>query len=270
MKRTRKIFIWVCLLIVGLAVFYIAYTLGVERQNHRVYETMQSSVPTEPSIPEESSVAPTSAPPDEQAGPTEETKAPFQSPLDFIAIQRTNQDIYAWIDILGTDISYPVLQHSFEDDYYLMHTVDGTYGRPGAIYTHTYAAKDFSDFVTVVYGHTLAAGAMFTSLKDYRDESFLQEHRTIMMYTPYATYEFTVFAAVLYNNLLINTQFDFETDEGKLSFLNSLDDTRNLNNHILDDIPVGIDDHILVLSTCRSGDPDHRYLVLAVMTNVEE
>lgn len=285
MKQWRKVLLIACLLIAGAAICYITYVLGVERKNHEIYEQLKNSAQT--TAPTEATVPPTSVPPvtvsptnpteaqteettEATTEATEETKEPFQSPLDFVSLQRTNEDIYAWIDILGTSVSYPVLQHAFENDFYLMHTADGTYGWPGAIYSRTYAAKDFSDFVTVLYGHNMLSGTMFAQLLNYRDESFLQEHRVIMVYTPYATYEFTVFAAVLYNNRLIDDLYDYDTEEGRLAFLDSLGDTRNLNNHILDDIPVGVDDKILVLSTCPGGGHEYRYLVLAVMSNVEE
>lgn len=283
MKGKRLAAFVLCVAIAGGAAGYIGYAIGSERRGAALNEQLQQmAVPSEPSH----TVAPAVTEPaaDEPAvtealteteAQTEtelptEPKTPFVSPIDFVSLQRMNSDIYGWIEIPGTDISYPILQHNLEPDYYLMHRADGTHGWPGAIYTQCIASKDFSDFCTVIYGHNMSNGSMFAPLKGYRDESFFQEHRDIVIYTPYATYSFTVFAAVIYNNYLINYLFDFDQEDQRTAFLQSLDETRNLNNHISDDIPVGPEDHVIVLSTCTGGGHDHRYLVLAVLTNVED
>ena len=68
-------------------------------------------------------------------------------PVDFDELQTMNPDIYAWIKIPDTDISYAVLQRGAEDDqeYYSKHSENGAYYSGGSIFSQSYNRKDFSD-----------------------------------------------------------------------------------------------------------------------------
>ena len=89
-----------------------------------------------------------------------EEKMDDEVSIDFEALQQQNADIYAWIRIPETQIDYPILQHPSDDAYYLNHTVEGTEGLPGSIYTEKVNSKDFTDFNTVIYGHNMKNGTM--------------------------------------------------------------------------------------------------------------
>ena len=83
-----------------------------------------------------------------------------------------NPDVYAWIDVPGTEISYPVLQSAEDNSYYLEHTIEGEKTLPGAIYSENYNSKDFSDYNTILYGHNMRNGTMFAGpLHDFEDPS---------------------------------------------------------------------------------------------------
>lgn len=49
----------------------------------------------------------------------------YVSPVDFEELQKVNKDIYAWLEIPGTNVSYPILQHPTEDEYYLRRNYKG-------------------------------------------------------------------------------------------------------------------------------------------------
>ncbi len=98
----------------------------------------------------------------------------LENTIDFSALQEKNADIYAWIQIPGTLVDYPVLQHSTDRLYYLNHTIDGTAGLPGSIYSEAIHPKDFSAPMTVLYGHNMRNDTMFGSLHDYEDPDKLQ------------------------------------------------------------------------------------------------
>ena len=72
-------------------------------------------------------------------------------PVDFNALQAQNPDVYAYVEVPDTQISYPVLQKEGNKDYYSNHTIDNVEGRvPGAIYTEDYNKKDFTDPKTIL------------------------------------------------------------------------------------------------------------------------
>lgn len=83
------------------------------------------------------------------------------NPIDFASLWNLNPDVYAWIDVPGTEISYPVLQSAEDISYYLEHTIEGEKTLPGAIYSENYNSKDFSDYNTILYGHNMRNGTMF-------------------------------------------------------------------------------------------------------------
>ena len=98
--------------------------------------------------------------------------------VNFEALAGINEDIYAWIDIPGTPVSYPVVQNQ-DDLYYNNHAVDKSYYTGGSIFSQKYNSKDFTDPVTVLYGHNRESKTMFAPVNDYADKNFFEEHDRI-------------------------------------------------------------------------------------------
>lgn len=44
-------------------------------------------------------------------------KPPIDVPVDFVALQQRNPDVYAWIQIPNTAVDYPILQSSTDNSY---------------------------------------------------------------------------------------------------------------------------------------------------------
>ena len=258
MNRKRWIAFILGVSVAAGGVGYLTYHLAGRSRRNRVYEDLQETAVAQPVVTQ---IATYTEP------EPEEEKEPYVSPIDFEALWKMNPDIYAWISIDETDVSYPVVQSATDDSYYLNHTVEGAKGYPGSIYTMRVNAKDFSDFNTVIYGHNMKDDTMFGSLAKYRDETYLEEHRTIRVYLPDRELVYTVFGAVVYNDRLITSWYDNADPEACEAFLKSVEEARDLNSHVLEDIEVTSDDRILTLSTCIGGRPNNRYLVLAVMTD---
>lgn len=245
MTKKRLTILIVSLLIVAVGVGYITYYFTKKAAEDKAYKELQKQVTVVYQEPEP------------------EPEAPYVSPIDFDKLHEVNQDVYAWIDIPGMDIQYPILQHRYDDKYYLDHTIDHVEGYPGSIYTHTVNAKDFTDFNTVIYGHNMEFGSMFGTLKNYRDQDFFNEHREIKIYTPEEELDYEIFAAVVYDDRLITDYFDDDEEYDRQQYLDSILGNRDINSIIVSDYDVTTDDHILTLSTCIYGEPEHRYLVVA-------
>ena len=261
-KTNWPLVLLVLLLAVVAGLGYGVYRLSAQQARSRVYEQLQQEAapPVTEQAPEPTQASvPTEAVPEEPVSEPE----PFVSEIDFTALQERNPDIYAWIQITDTDIAYPILRGA----YYLDHTVERASGLPGSIFTDEYSAEDFSGFNAVIYGHNMKNGSMFGSLKQYRDEEFLKAHREIVIHTPRARLIYTVFAAVVYDDRMIQTSFDETYPEDRQAFLDSIYACRDMNSHVLEDVTVTPEDHIITLSTCISRQPSNRYLILAVLTD---
>lgn len=256
MNKT-KLLVYLLCAVVGLGgIGYGLMTIRAQQAAERRYQEVQEQVVVSTPAP---------APAQETAPPERE----FVSPVDFEALWEINSDVYAWITVPGTKVDYPILQHHWLDDYYLDHTLEDASGHPGAIYTQCRTARDFSDFNTVIYGHNMIDGAMFHTLESYRDPAFLEEHREVYIYTPTETRTYKIFAAVVYTDVLIPSVYDTELGTDRDAFIESLSQVRNLNNIIREDVTIGPEDKIITLSTCTNGDPAHRYLIEAVLEDVQ-
>lgn len=214
--------------------------------------------------------APASPPLAEPAEPdatADSTVAEYTSPIDFPALQERCGDIYAWLDIPDTDISYPLVQNA-DDTYYLTHDIDGNYAAEGALFTESaYNGTDMTDPVTVIYGHRMNSSVMFSTLqKTYSDAESFAAHREVVLYLPEQEIHATVFAAVPYDNRHILYNYNFENARMTRLFLNSVREVRAIGaNMEPDDFPAE-GDRMLILSTCLQGNRQMRYLVLAKWT----
>lgn len=266
MKNGRKKSFYVFLIIFLCAVaFGIGYTVKLQLEKKKYEDIAKEAHVTETVTPTPTTGETTSPMPEATAAPTEEAEKP-EIPIDFASLQAENSEIYAWIQILDTAIDYPVVQRVGDDSYYLEHTIDGTEGLPGSIYTETQTSMDFSDYNTVIYGHKMKNGTMFGTLTQYADPEYMEAHPEIYIYTPDHIFTYEVFAAVTYDNRHILNSFDFSTTEGRQAYLDSIQSVRNFSTHIREDVQVGTEDHILTLSTCNGND-DQRFLLEAVLKN---
>ena len=105
MKKSRKILIGILICVIIGSVFYIGYYYVTQNKNEKVYKKLQKEVVKQESKEEEPQ--------------TEESHV--EIPIDFAQLQAQNPDIYAWIQIDGTNINYPVAQSATDNEYYLNH-----------------------------------------------------------------------------------------------------------------------------------------------------
>lgn len=196
---------------------------------------------------------------------TEQTTstAVYISPIDFDDLQKKNPDIYGWLQIPGTDISYAVLQSQKDDTFYLDHNELGKYDVNGVLFSeHTYNKNDFSDKVTAIYGHHLKSGAMFGNLQKYYTDDF-DKYSKIVIYTETKQIDYQVFAAVSFSNRHIMYYYDcFEDELMMKEFLDDINSVRAIGSHVDKSVEVATTDQLLVLSTCLQGDRTCRFLVI--------
>jgi len=181
--------------------------------------------------------------------------------VDFDALIKQDPDVIAYISIPGTNISYPVCQHLLDDAYYLYHNDKGELDINGALYTEsTYNNKDFSDPVTVVYGHNMRSGKMFGYLQETFSQGF-KGHDEAIVYMPDGENHYQIFAAMpVDSNHLLNGK-DFTDPAVFRKFTESILQNRSIEAVIDKSVEIGDDDKLLIMSTCIGGQPDRRYIV---------
>ena len=113
----------------------------------------------------------------------EETEPPYESPIDFSALREINPDIVAWVEIPGTRIDYPVVQAD-NNETYLHRSFEGEESSAGAIYLDCDSDSDFMGKHSILYGHHMKNGSMFAEIVKFKEKSFFQEHREVILYLP--------------------------------------------------------------------------------------
>ncbi|MGN0631478.1 MAG: class B sortase [Ruminococcus sp.] len=182
---------------------------------------------------------------------------PYISPVDFESLKGINPDIYAWIYIPDTEISYPVLQGE-NNSFYIKHNEYSEYSGKGAIFTEDYNSKDFKDPVTLIYGHNMKDESMFGSLQ--RICNTLDD---IIIYLPDCEKKYHVFAAVPYSDIHILYYYDFTQKRVFNAFFRDIMSVKAVNSYFDESAVISPDDHIIILSTCMSGNNQKRFLVCA-------
>lgn len=198
----------------------------------------------------------------EQATVKEDPNDPMNREIDFASLQAVNPDVYAWISIPGTNVDYPILQSETEpDEYYLNHTIEKKEGLPGTIYTEKYNSKEFTDPVTIVYGHDMKNGSMFANLHLYEDQAFFDANPYVYIYLPNQALKYRVFATVVFDDRYILGNYDFRDPVDFQKYLDEL--KSSINGHVNPDVNVTQETGILTLSTCIATSPNERWMVNA-------
>lgn len=198
---------------------------------------------------------------------SQQTNLSADLPVNIAEIQKEMPDVYGWIEIPGTKVNYPVVQREDDNLYYLDRTPEGSSNIEGSIFSEDYNRRDFTDPVTVLYGHNMKNGDMFGELHLFEDKSFFDANRDLYIYLKDKKLTYRIFAAVLFDNRHIMQSYDFSSEDSFLLFIREIMSIRNMRSNVDGDISILPTDKILTLSTCHGMGSDYRYLVLGVLQN---
>jgi sortase B len=163
-----------------------------------------------------------------------------------LEMRAVNPDYAFWMRIDGTGINYPVVQGD-DNERYLNTSFSGEYNKVGALF------MDFRTELTsphiIIYGHNLQEGGMFTDLRRFLNEEFIENNRyiTIMVYGEEVTFE--IFSARLSD--IEDPAYDINLNTPRLfsRFANRIGAPLRASQ-------------IITLSTCtRGGSDDERLIV---------
>lgn len=190
-------------------------------------------------------------------------------PIDFEGLQEINPEIYAWIEVPGTKINYPILQHEGEDQsFYLTRDMYGERSQAGSIYTEDYNNKDFQDYHTVLYGHNMKNGSMFHNVRYFAEREFFDEHHELFIYMPGKILRYEIITCYEYDDRHLLSLFDYDDKEGFAKYIEEIMNPRSMYTMVREGQEVTIEDKLVTLSTCIANKPNNRRLLQAVL--VEE
>lgn len=198
---------------------------------------------------------------------SQQTNLSADLPVNIAEIQKEMPDVYGWIEIPGTKVNYPVVQREDDNLYYLDRTPEGSSNIEGSIFSEDYNRRDFTDPVTVLYGHNMKNGDMFGELHLFEDKSFFNANRDLYIYLKDKKLTYRIFAAVLFDNRHIMQSYDFSSEDSFLLFIREIMSIRNMRSNVDGDVSILPTDKIITLSTCHGMGSDYRYLVLGVLQN---
>lgn len=183
--------------------------------------------------------------------------------IDWDYLKSVNEDIVGWINIENTVINYPILKDN-SNLYYLKYNYLKKYNSNGSIITLSNSTFCNSS-ETIIYGHNMENGSMFSSLSNYLNENFLLSHQKIEIYTPYANYEGIIFSA--YTDSVLE-----EESISNLSFSEKIEHYISKSEVNIND--VSIREKVIKLITCSyinatTNPTNQRYYIIATLNEVE-
>ena len=200
----------------------------------------------------------------EPEGKTPSTEKKSNS-IDFERLAEISPDIRGWIRLEGTKVDYPVMQ-SKDNDYYLSRAVNGTWNKVGTPFMDFRNSGDFSDRLTVIYGHYMGDGSMFTDIHNYKSQKFYDEHPYIDLYTPDGSFRILPVAGVYQNVEYWDFTFDYDSDD---AFLHQIDNWKALST-FNSDTEYDAKDRFVALTLCTYDVENSRFLLVGKLEEMKE
>lgn len=259
-KRTPGELIRSIVLILAICVFlfsgtqllkiFLEYKAGTDE-----YDRIREFVRKTEEKPETEEVTGQEEHSEEKKEETEEMPTPPQ--IDWVSLIELNEDIIGWIQIDGTDISYPVVKGR-DNSFYLKHTFEKNANIAGTIFIDYANSSDFQDCNTLIYGHNMKNGSMFGKLgKYFKDEEALPG-RYIWICTPEKDYRYEIFSSHVVDASGDTYTLFPEHNEQFGAYL----DKMTKQSYIDFGTSVTKEDKIITLSTC-TGNNATRFIVQA-------
>lgn len=198
---------------------------------------------------------------------------PFPEGMDlkYSYLYAVNQDLVGWLKIDNTSLDVQVVQAD-DNDYYLKRDFYGKTSRYGCPYLDYKNNPKEPDVNTIVYGHHMTDGLMFSQLDKYKTLEGYKESPIIEYSTLYGTYKYKVFAAFISTdspatdggfNYMVT---DFLSDEKFTQFIGEV----KLRSIFNTDVSIQSDDKLITLVTCSHEFEDARLVVMGRMIRENE
>ncbi len=188
--------------------------------------------------------------------------------VDFTALSEINPDIAGWLVCDETPINYPIVKGE-DNSQYLKRLFNGKRGKAGTPFLDYENSPDFTDRNSIVYGHNLLDGSMFTCLADYAEQAYYDAHPTMLLLTPQGDYVMEVYAAFTASPKEAGAvtspwRQSWSTDGDFSAWISQARERSVVETGITPDA----DDKVLTLSTCVHRGSD-RFVVMGRLVPAE-
>lgn len=265
MKKLKDILFWTIIGIMIAFIIFYSYKIYERYKHDKENARIQAEIAVNASFEEDDDDEYFSFV-DESKFPTEVIETPKEvkktytsySPdngrflsVNFDSLWEENKNVVAWLYIPDTEVNHPVVQTT-DNKYYLNHNYNEQYNSAGWIFGDYRSTFDSLGRNTVIYGHNLSSGGMFGSLKKLnktKDWFDTPGRNYIYLDTPKASYVFKMISIYTTGETVYikHSLSDDNTFRGFIDYV--------MSHNTIDKVSesAGVNDNILTLSTCQSG-----------------
>ncbi|MCI8470785.1 MAG: class B sortase [Clostridia bacterium] len=170
--------------------------------------------------------------------------------VDFTNLKENNSEVVAWINVAGTEVNYPVVQHS-DNEYYLNHSLNRSQNGAGWVFLDYRNQMEKLDQNTIIYAHARKNGIMFGSLKNVLSSAWYENENNyvIKMSNEFEDQLWQIFSVYRIPTTTDYLQNNFLSDESTLEFLNKIKERSIFDFHTT----ITVNNKVLTLSTCHNS-----------------
>ena len=169
--------------------------------------------------------------------------------VDLSDLKDINSETMGWIQVLGTNINYPFVQHN-DNEYYLDHSFKREKNGAGWVFLDSRNNIENLDKNTIIYAHGRIDSIMFGTLKNITKSSWYENKDNHIIRMSTETHNtlwqvFSVYHIKTTSDYIVN---NFNNDSSYNNFLKLIKE-RSIYKF---DVDLNSNDNVLTLSTCYS------------------
>ncbi len=265
MKKKLKIYnillVFFALVFVA-ASFFLIKELVQRRQAADYITSLQGEyVPTIPTLPNTDAKAPDAdgedGAEDENPGITMNQTGTANPSIQKLVADYP--DVVGWLTVEGANVSHPFV-HTTDNATYLWSDLNKNYINGGTLFMDYFNNDDFSDKLTVIYGHNMRNGSMFGQLLKYLEFDYLLENQDVYISFPTHTAHYKAVACLIVDGA-DNIVYDYI---GEKDDIQAVVDFIYENTQVDPEIELNGDSDLLVLSTCHRSYYTARTLLICI------
>ncbi len=185
------------------------------------------------------------------------------SHIDFEVLQSQNPEIFAWLQVPGTNIDCPMLQSKVSDEYYRTHNAKGTEDAYGAAYIEAPSMTDMCDFNTVVHGN---GDGVFEELINFENPDVFAENEEFYVYLPDNMLIYNVCAVFERENTSLIRDYSMAEAVGARKFLDYVVNGKIMGKQVREGIEDLSEYNFFTTLTVDNPESARQLVVLGVLT----